>query len=196
MAIPHARALPLWFGCVGSALQERVDVWDVAGQTGGGSGSQLARWLKDGGTNRGALGGLLRRKAARACICSLPCLPSRSHLKETPASQHEVGFMLVPAIVLCSKKMLSCVVLSLSVGIYGFLEWGAVSIKVHSWARQDYSWQVAASGRQTLRLTCNSSSTWIFLSPYSHFSSHLICKSVVCCRVSRDVRAALVWKIA
>lgn len=30
--------------------------------------------------------------------------------------------------------MLSCVVLSISFGIYGFLEWGAVSTEVHSWA--------------------------------------------------------------
>lgn len=33
--------------------------------------------------------------------------------------------------------MLSCVVLSLPLGIYGLLEWGAVSIEAHSWAQQD-----------------------------------------------------------
>lgn len=30
--------------------------------------------------------------------------------------------------------MLSCVVLSISCGIYGLLEWGAVSAEMHSWA--------------------------------------------------------------
>lgn len=32
------------------------------------------------------------------------------------------------------KEVLSCVVLSISLGIYGFLEWGAVSTEAHSWA--------------------------------------------------------------
>jgi len=36
-----------------------------------------------------------------------------------------------------SKKTPSHVVLSISFGIDGFLEWGAAAAEVHSWARRD-----------------------------------------------------------
>lgn len=63
-------------------------------------------------------------------------VPPRNHLKKSPAQDRIDASQAVtpPKVRVQRKEMLSCVVLSICFGIYGFLEWGAVSTEVHSWA--------------------------------------------------------------